>query len=104
MAQNLPRFWGQVLWVDRRDGNGLIQDWDGNRFYFDESVMVERKDFARLRAGMIVRFQVNQKITECLCACFVTIPLQPLEAAKALGRAMAREAKKPRRKKRHARR
>lgn len=73
------RFWGQVLWFDKRDGYGLIKDWDGNKLYFDTSSIVLPETLDRIESGRFVSFCVNEAIETTLCACYVRAPLYPIE-------------------------
>ena len=58
---------GKVLWWDDRDGNGIIKDVSGQKFYFDTSV-VSSQYIKKIKSGLTVRFEVNPKITDTLCA------------------------------------
>jgi hypothetical protein len=44
---------GTVLWTSDRDENGIINDKDGNEYYFDSSVA---KEFNKLKRKDIVKF------------------------------------------------
>lgn len=63
---------GKVLWWDERDGNGIIKDADGKKYYFDSSVF-EQRPKAKISSGKIVKFEINRKIKDTLCACRVSI-------------------------------
>jgi len=58
---------GKVLWWDQRDGNGLIQDAEGTRLYFDTSVLT-KASLKTIKSGKQVSYNINENITECLCA------------------------------------
>jgi cold shock CspA family protein len=61
---------GKVLWWDERDGNGLIKDSNGRKYYFDSSVLDNRSK-SKITSGKIVKFEINEKIKDSLCACEV---------------------------------
>jgi hypothetical protein len=53
---------GWVMWVSERDRNGIIMDKEGdprgsNEFYFDESVVIPRSSFDKIKADMKVTFK-----------------------------------------------
>ncbi len=58
---------GKVLWWDDRDGNGIIKDCDGHKYYFDTSV-VDSRYLSKIKSGLTVRFELNQAIKDSLCA------------------------------------
>lgn len=62
---------GKVLWWDERDGNGIIKDAAGKKYYFDTSVLDSKPKI--VSSGKIVRFEINKKIKDSLCACSVSI-------------------------------
>ena len=61
---------GRVLWWSDRDENGIIVDPNGNEFYFDRSVL-KLKPTQVVERKSIVTFNINQSISDCLCACNV---------------------------------
>lgn len=61
---------GSVLWWSDKDENGIIIDPNGNEFYFDRSVL-KIKSSQTIYRKSIVTFNVNQSISDCLCACNV---------------------------------
>jgi cold shock CspA family protein len=61
---------GKILWWDERDGNGLIKDSSGKKYYFDSSVLANPIK-SKICSGKIVKFQINTKIKDSLCACEV---------------------------------
>jgi cold shock CspA family protein len=63
---------GKVLWWDERDGNGIIKDADGKKYYFDTSVL-DSKQRTKPSSGKIVKFALNKRIKDSLCACAVSI-------------------------------
>lgn len=58
---------GKVLWWDERDGNGIIKDIAGRKFYFDSSV-INATHKNKIKSGLTVRFEVNPEIKDSLCA------------------------------------
>jgi cold shock CspA family protein len=64
---------GRILWWDQRDLNGVIVDTSGNEFYFDISV-IENRRINGLKAGAVVQFQINSSITNIACAKSVLVP------------------------------
>ena len=71
---------GKILWWDKRDKNGIIQDPFGNEFYFDISVLDGRKT-DRVQRGLFVRFMINDEISGTSCAKKVVLPLVRESAA-----------------------
>jgi cold shock CspA family protein len=63
---------GKVLWWDDRDGNGVITDSGGNKYYFDTSVLCTPIK-GKIEAGAVVRFEKNDEINDTLCARQVTL-------------------------------
>ncbi len=63
---------GKILWIDQRDGNGIIKDKQDNEYYFDTSVF---KDFTNAKRDNKVKFNTNEDIKDCLCARDVVIVL-----------------------------
>jgi cold shock CspA family protein len=63
---------GKVLWWDERDGNGIIKDSQGKKYYFDSSV-VDARSKAKVSSGKIVKFEINNRIKDALCACKVEL-------------------------------
>ena len=61
------QLYGRVLWWDEKKLYGVIKDPEGNRYYFDISVLSISKN-TKIKSGLIVRFEVNTKITTALCA------------------------------------
>lgn len=73
---------GKVLWWSSRDGKGVIEDPHGNEYYFDSSVINASKGI-RVRAGTIVKFEINKNIKGTLCACNIaTLNARETAAAK----------------------
>ena len=64
---------GKILWWDSKDKNGIIKTGDGKKYYFDFSVL-KIIQLDRIKARALVTFEVNSKITSCLCACDVRFP------------------------------
>lgn len=64
---------GRVLWWSDRDENGIIVDHKGNEFYFDRSVLNLKKSQS-IKRKSVVTFNINQSISDCLCACNIQIP------------------------------
>ena len=64
---------GRVLWWSEKYNKGVIVDTGGNEFYFDASVVSLKKN-QEIKKKCTVRFEVNRKFTECLCAQRVTLP------------------------------
>ena len=64
---------GKVLWWSARDGKGVIEDPQGNEYYFDSSVVSASK-VGKIRTGKLVRFEINKAIRGTLCACNVNPP------------------------------
>jgi hypothetical protein len=60
------RFTAQVLWICKRDRNGILKTVEGHEVYFDESVC--NCDFDDIKPKMFLEFNFNQNITDCLCA------------------------------------
>ena len=56
---------GKILWVSKRDGNGIIVTDDRKEWYFDTSVC---PNFKSLKSCDIVTFEHNDKIKDCRCA------------------------------------
>lgn len=56
---------GKIMWVSQKDGNGVILDEHNNEVYFDRSTFTS---FNNCKRGDIVKFNINGKIKECLCA------------------------------------
>lgn len=65
---------GRVLWWSERDENGIIVDPNGNEFYFDRSVLT-LKPRQVIKRKSVVTFNINQSISDCLCACNVQVPV-----------------------------
>lgn len=65
---------GRVLWWSERDGKGIIVDPSGNEFYFDSSVL-NLKPKQIIKRKSVVTFNVNDKISHCLCAHKVCVPV-----------------------------
>jgi len=63
---------GKILWWDERDGNGVIKDSEGKKYYFDTSVM-DRKNKSKVSSGKLVKFEINKNIKDTLCACAVVL-------------------------------
>lgn len=57
---------GKILWWNDRDGFGVIEDSDGNEYYFDSSVI--GRSSQSIKRNSIVVFEVNKGIRDCLCA------------------------------------
>lgn len=64
---------GRVLWWSERDENGILVDPHGNEFYFDRSVLKLRPK-QQIKRNVVVTFYYNESISDCLCACKVTVP------------------------------
>src|SRR6185369_7814459 len=64
---------GTVLWYDKRDGHGIIVDEAGNELYVDSSVLIELN---YLSAKDKVLFEINQSISDTLCAHKVSLAFQ----------------------------
>lgn len=64
---------GKVLWWSEKDQNGIIVDPNGNEFYFDRSVL-KLKSKQIPQRHMLVTFEYNQNIHDCLCARNIKIP------------------------------
>jgi len=60
----------KILWIDKRDGNGIAKTDDGSEYYFDVSVF---KDFQKANRGDLVAFKHNESIKGCLCARNLTL-------------------------------
>ena len=59
---------GKILWYSERDKNGIIKTSEGVEYYFDISVVKDRKlDFKRGEDNLVT-FQLNEKIKDCRCA------------------------------------
>jgi len=65
------RLVAKVLWISKRDGNGILITVEGHEIYFDNSVTGHF--FSRIKANDYLEFEFNQKITECLCATNIII-------------------------------
>jgi cold shock CspA family protein len=78
---------GKVLWWDARDGKGVIEDTQGNEYYFDSSVLSEAKH-SKIRSGCIIRFELNRAVRGTLCAHRVQLanPKEKAAAKKAFER------------------
>jgi cold shock CspA family protein len=63
---------GKILWWNDRDGFGVLEDADGNEFYFDSSVTFIRGNQV-LKRNMFVAFHRNPAIKDCACAYKVKI-------------------------------
>lgn len=65
---------GKIMWYSDRDKNGIIQTEDGKEWYFDISVVKDRAmpKFPEHKQRT-VSFEHNVKITDCRCACNVTL-------------------------------
>ncbi|OQW48547.1 MAG: hypothetical protein A4S09_13680 [Proteobacteria bacterium SG_bin7] len=66
------RIVGKILWWDQKDQNGIIVDANGNEFYFDISVIENKRSSPK--TGAVVQFQKNDSITKILCAKSVSLP------------------------------
>lgn len=64
----MKRITGTILWYDKRDGQGIVVDLDGNEYYIDESVM---EDF--VQSGDRVSFLINTWVKDVLCGMDVTL-------------------------------
>lgn len=60
---------GVVLWWDEHDGNGIIKDVNGSKYYFDSSVISQKN----IKSGLNVQFERNSEIKDCVCAYKVKI-------------------------------
>ncbi len=58
---------GRILWWNDRDGFGVIEDADGNEYYFDISATIIRGG-QKPKRNLFVTFHKNQTITDCACA------------------------------------
>lgn len=58
---------GKLLWWDRIDQNGIIEDFTGCRFYVDVSV-VDNETINLLNHGRILYFEVNESVRTSPCA------------------------------------
>jgi cold shock CspA family protein len=61
------QLYGRVLWWDANDQNGIIKDTEGRKIYFDLST-VDSRTTTKLKSGLVVRFEINPKINNALCA------------------------------------
>jgi len=57
---------GNVLWWSERDKNGVLVDSQGNEYYFDISVLIDKN--ASFEHNQSVSFSRNEKITNIRCA------------------------------------
>ena len=64
---------GRVLWWSDRDENGIIVDPIGNEYFFDRSV-ISLGARQKIKSRSVVTFEINTKISECLCAHKVRMP------------------------------
>ncbi|RDB35035.1 MAG: hypothetical protein DCC88_12255 [Spirobacillus cienkowskii] len=62
---------GKLLWWDKIDQNGLIQDFAGNRYYFDSST-VDSDTLKILNKEIILYFELNTLISNTPCAISVS--------------------------------
>ena len=63
---------GIIQWWDDKYGKGVIEDADGNEYYFDKSVIL-RKPRQKYNRKQIVSFQLNEYINGAVCAYNVSI-------------------------------
>ena len=64
---------GRVLWWNDRDGFGVIEDANGNEYYFDKSA-TSLKPRQTIKRNIVVEFSLNAKIQDAPCAATVAIP------------------------------
>lgn len=66
---------GKVLWWNERDGFGVIEDIDGNEYYFDSSSTAVRskKNNQVIKRNLLVTFEQNVSVKDCACACRVKV-------------------------------
>jgi hypothetical protein len=64
---------GKILWWSNKDENGVISDSQGNEYYFDRSVMDQKKKSLKFDRGTIVLF-APEKCGKILTGRMVTIP------------------------------
>jgi|SaaInlStandDraft_6_1057023.scaffolds.fasta_scaffold557786_1 hypothetical protein len=64
---------GRVMWWSERDENGIVIDPKGNEFYFDRSVL-SLKPKQTIKMNLVVTFDYNESVKDCLCACNIRIP------------------------------
>lgn len=57
---------GRVLWYDYRDGYGVLEDDQGNEYYFDKSVW--KCKASNPGSGRCVKFEINLNIKDTRCA------------------------------------
>lgn len=61
----------KLIWFSERDGNGIVQDTDGNEYYIDTSVLKFDKSLLTKnsvsRHGLELLVDRNFKIKDCLC-------------------------------------
>lgn len=62
-------FKGKILWYSERDKNGIIKTEDGKEWYFDISVVKNRRmpKFPDYKQA-VVTFEHNLNIKDCRCA------------------------------------
>lgn len=66
------KLFGTVLWWDAIDQNGVIKALDGNKYYFDASVL-RGKSKSSIASKDVVKFERNEAIGEALCAKSVSL-------------------------------
>lgn len=65
----------KLLWYDQRDGNGIVEDSQGNEFYIDSSVLMfdqvelnTRLDGKGVsKTGLELLIDKNESIKDCNC-------------------------------------
>ena len=64
---------GRIQWWDEKYGKGVIEDAEGNEYYFDQSV-TSLKPHQKISKKQIVTFRINESIKDVVCAHKVSIP------------------------------
>ena len=64
---------GRIQWWDDKYGKGVIEDAEGNEYYFDQSV-ISLKPHQKINRKEIVTFQLNKSVKDVACAYKVSIP------------------------------
>jgi hypothetical protein len=55
----------KVLWVDKRDGEGVVVDYMGNQFYFNHSSCPDSEFFNDLKDGIGVWLEETAILGDC---------------------------------------